>query len=186
MIRSTLLLTAVLTLMGCIDLGDNDGNTSPTPTPSPIFEAMVTNNADPTTTGPGVASVWNYQGLVGVAAGDAMCVAVGSDHICTYAEVVAAEAQGDFSAVIATTFWIHRVNEEVMIGQTPSQPGAGGRCVEWETANNTLADGEYAELQGSGITYHFDDDTIYDNTPDHSQPGLLECTEPRAIACCAL
>jgi cysteine-rich repeat protein len=118
------------------------------------FAGVVTDNLNPTGVGPGIASVWSYGGQLGVAAGNAMCQAIGADHVCTYEEVLEAAQKGELSSLAAgSTYWLHRVAGDVPrlgggVGMSP--PGPGGRCNDWTYPTNHIADGEYAVIAGAG------------------------------------
>lgn len=161
-------------------------STTTTTTLSPIFAGLVTDASDPTTAGNGVGSPWSYTGMFGVAAGNAMCAAIGADHVCTYEEVAAADGRGELASIpVAATFWIHRVSASVIVDETLSPPGPGGRCNDWTAGTDHLVDGEYAEKQEGTITYYFDADTFYDGvSTSHAQPGLPCALVQRGIACC--
>jgi len=157
-----------------------------TTTMAAVFVGAVTNDVDPLLPGSGVGSPWSYGGALGVAAGNDMCVAVGADHVCTYAEVATAEAAGELDPLPnGLTFWIHRVSTEVLVDDSVSPPGPGGRCNDWTAGTDHLVDGEYAEKLTGAITYYFDADTAYDGVdPSHAQPGLPCGNVQRAILCC--
>lgn len=143
----------------------------------------------------GVGPTWSSApgagGLTGLAAGDAACAAlgVGADHVCDYEELVLADLADEtaFAAIPAgTTAWLQRTTTVDVLG-TPSPPGAGGRCVEWNYATNHTADGEYVTFDTAGTpTYHFDTDTFYDGIDTtHTVTGDLQCGGvTRAILCC--
>jgi len=152
-----------------------------------IFTGLVTNDIDPAQPGSGIPSVWSFGGFIGVQAGNDMCQAIGADHVCSYAELVQAENASELSEIPnGTTIWLHRVSETVIVNNISSPPGAGGRCNDWTLSRNDLADGEFAEMQGGVIIYHFDQDTCYTGDPNTScvQPGLDCFGVSRAIPCC--
>jgi len=146
----------------------------------PVFALMV----------PGVTSAWASGALTGLAAGDAMCVAAGADHVCDYEELEIAAAANEFAAVpAATTAWLHRTVPVVDELGANLAPGTGGRCIDWTYADNLTADGEFVTFNGGVPTYTFDDDTLFNAAaPEpnpHVQVGLLECGGvTRSIACC--
>lgn len=73
------------------------------------FAGVVSNSSNPSQMGSGVASKWAYNGLEGVPAGNAMCQAIGADHVCEYAEVVKAEAANELAGIPTNlTYWLHR------------------------------------------------------------------------------
>lgn len=167
--------------------------------------------ADDTTTGPDecvddgpiyvtlvppTLSRWESEALVGFAAGQQLCrdaaLAAGAPEpgmvtVCTYLQMIQAELAGELAAVpMGTSAWVHRTTIADVMGM-PSAPGIGGRCAEWTTLGNDLADGEHAEFLGGGvIDYFLDDDTSYDGIDTtHTQAGLLECgMQMRSILCC--
>jgi hypothetical protein len=72
-----------------------------------------------------------------------------------------------------------------------SPPGPGGNCNGWTYEGTYIGDGEYYSFDQQGVvTYHFDNDTIWDpGGPDpesHSHPwDDLKCGgSTRAILCC--
>lgn len=201
-----------------VDLGEDcdDGNSNEVEdncpddcmdgTPDPcdqqlILAGMVTNSESPLSPGAGITSVWAYGPDTGIAAGQEMCAAIGADHVCTYAEVVAAEANGEFESKnipVGQEFWLHRVATPVPSISDPNTmtaPGPGGRCNDWEYGTNHVSDGEFGiydptgdyspngRKQG-GVTYFFDDDTTYDQDPtDNACPGgMVSATNTNGAA----
>jgi cysteine-rich repeat protein len=175
-----------------------------------VFAGVVTNDQNPAQSGSGVLSVWSYGGQLGVTAGNDMCLAIGADHVCTYGEILQADANGELSALSqGSTFWLHRVMETVPKIGNPNEmtpPGPGGRCNDWTYPTNHISDGEYgiwdpAMAQGNpatarrigNILFFFDDDTVYTGDPaDNHQcgEGTPGCAgscggeDARAILCC--
>ncbi|MEX1364996.1 MAG: hypothetical protein AB1Z98_17845 [Nannocystaceae bacterium] len=152
----------------------------------PVYVAMV----------PSSGSRWESGALTGIAAGEQLCqqaaAAAGAADpmevgVCEYQQVLQAAAAGEFAAMPAgTTAWLHRLTV-ADIGGVPTQPGVGGRCVDWTYQTNHISDGEFVEFGAGGLpTYNLDNDTFYDGVDTtHTQPGLLECgTAMRAILCC--
>lgn len=152
----------------------------------PTYVAMV----------PSMPSRWESGALVGFAAGQELCqmaaATAGAEMadtvtVCDYEQVVEAEMAGEFAGMAAgTTAWLHRTTPAMLDG-VPTQPGTGGRCVDWIYQTNHIADGEFAEFTGGGaVNYNLDNDTFYDGVDTtHAQPGVLECgTQMRAILCC--
>ena len=137
----------------------------------------------------GRPSLWSSDGVEGYAAGTAMCQSIGADHPCTYSELVEAEARGELAALsVGLTAWVHRIVPATIDSQDPSEPGLGGRCVDWTYDGNELADGEYLEIAAGGaVVYHLDPDTFYDGMDTtHVIVGDLDCGGvQRAILCCA-
>ncbi len=148
-------------------------------------------------------SAWSFGGEVGIAAGNMQCASLGADHVCTYEELLTAQARGQLDAVGADTdIWLHRVSLTVMMdgGAITSPPGAGGRCNDWTLPADHIADGEYARLNfvdPTGVaevigphSYYFDQDTAYTaNVADgHAGSGPNDGGRcggvTRAIACC--
>jgi len=134
------------------------------------FAAVVSNNQDPKIMGNGIASKWTYAGLEGLQAGTAMCQAVGADHVCTYQEVVKAEANGELANLPDKPYWLHRTTTVPNVtkniacnadtdcaGGTGApycdpvtkkcgwKPGAGGRCNDWTYPTDHISDGEWFE-----------------------------------------
>lgn len=145
---------------------------------------------------PPTVSRWELNAVVGFGAGQQMCrdtaAAMGAPNadmvtVCSYLQVIQAEIAGELAAVpMGTTAWIHRTTVADVMG-TPSPPGIGGRCEDWTSLANDVADGEYADFLGGGmVSYVLDDDTTYDGVDTtHTQPGLLECgMQTRSILCC--
>ena len=175
------------------DCGSVDGGTMDTGTGGegscsdlPTYVAMV----------PSVASRWESGALTGFGAGEAMCqmaaAAAGTPNatdvtVCNYQQVLQAEMAGEFAAIPpGTTAWLHRLTV-ADIGGVPTQPGLGGRCVDWTYSTNHISDGEFVDFPGGGaVNYNLDADTFYDGVDTtHAQPGLLECgSQMRAILCC--
>ncbi len=161
---------------------------------TPNFVGAVTNAADPNIPGAGVDSLWSFGAETGVQAGIDMCNAIGSDHPCTYAEVLEAEAAGQLTALPnGFNFWLHRINLNALIdGSILSPPGTGGRCNDWTLLSNAAADGEFAEIVNNAVVYHFDQDTIYSGNPGDGHQGSGPndggpCgSVQRAILCCGL
>ncbi len=120
-----------------------------------IFSGIVTNDTTPTQAGSGIGSVWSYSGEVGIKAGDEMCAAIGADHVCSFAEVVAAETAGELTAAVpdGQEFWIHRISMDVprlSEAGVMSPPGPGGRCNEWAYPTNHISDSEFGYYDASG------------------------------------
>lgn len=162
--------------------------------PADCTEPVGTGTGDPCAVAPtffglvaGVSSRWEHNGFVGVAAGDAMCQGLGADHACDYEEVLSAELKGELAGIAAgTTGWLHRTTVANVVGGALSNPGLGGRCVDWTYSTNHLSDGEYVEFTPGGPAYHIDDDTFYDGaSTEHAQVDLLQCgNQMRAVLCC--
>jgi hypothetical protein len=169
------------------DCGSDDGTTGPggCVDEGPIYVTMV----------PPVPSRWESGALVGFAAGQVMCrdtaLAMGLPGaeqltVCDYVQLLQAELAGELAAVpVGTTAWVHRTTIADVMGM-PSDPGIGGRCEEWTSLANDVADGEYVELGGGMVQFFLDDDTTYDGVDtSHTQAGLLECgMQTRSILCC--
>ena len=136
-----------------------------------IYKDYVSNILVPKEkTGMGPTAKWSYNGIEGLNAGNAMCQAIGADHVCKYAEIVAADAAGELALVPANlTFWLHRttsvptntnkacaVDSDCANGGGAGVPvcdgktkvcswkaGAGGRCNEWTYPTGHISDGEW-------------------------------------------
>jgi hypothetical protein len=143
---------------------------------------------------PGVPSIWGNasgaMGKVGVEAGTAMCVALGADHVCEYAEVQKAVAKGEFANVASgTTAWLLRTTMAMVTPATElgagtmSAPGPGGQCNNWNYGTNHLSDGEHVDwTDGTGVpTFYIDNDTIFDPNPP-STPGPHTHHNPTALS----
>ena len=134
-----------------------------------------------------VPSLWEHMGLVGYPAGNSMCQGIGGDHACDYEEILAADAAGELDGMaVGTTAWVHRTTV-AMVNGAASNPGLGGRCVDWTYSTNHLSDGEFVEFTAAGPVFHLDNDTAYDGeTSVHTQQDLPQCgNQTRAILCCA-
>jgi hypothetical protein len=146
-----------------------------------IFKGVVSSSTNPAMQGAGVPVPWSYKGHVGAAAGKAMCQDVGADHVCTYAEILKAEAKGQLENLpVNLTYWLNRttnVPDYLQNGGTKTcnvaadcggadvcdpvttvcswAPGAGARCNDWLQASDALADGEWfarsPDATGGGI-----------------------------------
>ena len=179
-----------------------------------VYAGMVTNDAAPSTPGPGIGAVWSFGGEKGIQAGIDMCQAIGADHVCTYAEVLAADAAGELAAIPQDTeFWVHRVSTPVakLGGQAGmSLPGAGARCNDWEYPTGHIADGEFGavgiglntddnSVEIGNLTFFFDNDAQFSGVEadghqcggvDTVGPGTAGCAGncggavPKAIFCC--
>lgn len=127
---------------------------------------------------------WSFSGQLGFPAGELMCDSIDADHVCEYAEVLAADQAGELAALGSFSAWIHRTTVEAVDG-VPSAPGIGGRCLDWSDAASMLADGEWADIAPDGVTYHLDADTFYDGLdPSHTDPMLPCAATMRAVLCC--
>ncbi len=156
-------------------------STSILPSCKKRFKAVVSSQANPAMPGAGLPSSWASQGFVGLKAGNALCQAIGGDHVCTFAEVVAADSNGELAAIPTNlTYWLHRTTNvpdylqdngakacsvaadcggaDVCDPKTKLcswKPGAGGRCNDWTTPSDALSDGEWfrtlPEASGGGV-----------------------------------
>jgi cysteine-rich repeat protein len=161
-------------------MGGGGGNGSGGCGQQAIFAGLVTNNVNPSTPGAGIPSNWSYGGQLGIQAGHDMCAAIGADHVCTYAEMLDAEAANELASVPeGQMIWIHRVstvipckNAACNMGSGMSVPGPGGRCNEWTYPTNHISDGEFAAKDTNGaepangtkigaLIYYMDDNTTY-------------------------
>jgi cysteine-rich repeat protein len=154
-----------------------------------VFSNLVTNNVNPLMPGGGIASDWAYGGQLGINAGNDMCAAIGADHVCTYDELLDAEAAGELSGIAQDQeIWVHRVaitvackNGTCNMGSGMSPPGAGARCNEWTYSTNHISDGEFAVMDPNGVAptqgtkigsmiFYMDDDAQYTaNAGDNHQ-----------------
>jgi hypothetical protein len=130
-------------------------------------------------------SLWSMGGQTGLAAGALICGSIAADHVCDYEELKMAELAGELDGVVNFTAWIQRTTIESVDG-TPSAASPGGRCVDWTTDVDTLADGEWVDFTEAGLVYHLDPDTFYDGLDgSHADPAALPCAATtRAILCC--
>jgi hypothetical protein len=122
-----------------------------------------------------LGSYWSYQADIGTAAGTALCVAIGADHVCDYDDVVRAASKGEFANKLTTseTAWLHRTTSVTVSATSPKivvlgQPatmgqtytvGPASRCNDWSYMTDHLNDGEYIDFS-SGLatpTFHLDD-----------------------------
>lgn len=127
---------------------------------------------------------WTLSGQTGLAAGGLLCDSIDADHVCEYAEVLAADQDGELEALGNLTAWIHRTTVESVDG-VPSAPGIGGRCLDWSDSASMLADGEWVEIAGGVTTYHLDADTFYDGLDMSHTDATLPCAATmRAVLCC--
>ena len=146
--------------------------------------AGTVNNSDtPGSPGSGIDGFWSYGGQFGIPAGAGMCAEIGADRLCSYRDLLAAGELGELALLPDGDYWLHRVDLAVEVNKAISPPGPGGRCNDWTTNTNHIADGEYFEVSQPNVTYHFDADTVYDGTAGHVQAGV-DCHEFRAISCC--
>lgn len=167
------------------------------------YAGVVSNMTNPSMAGSGIPAVWSYNGLLGVQAGDAMCQAIGADHVCSYGEILSADQKGEINDLSnSLTYWLHRITETVpqVVGNGMSPPGAGGRCNDWTYPTNHVADGEYLVVDDpnsngaakvGSFYYFFDDDAKYTgkSSDGHasSGPGAAgNCGGGvnRAVICC--
>lgn len=138
------------------------------------FAAVVSNNTNPSQMGSGFSSKWTYSGLEGLEAGQAMCQAVNADHVCTYDEVVKAEAAGELANIPTNlSYWLHRTSSVVnpvlnkacvndsecadtqtlaycdpVLKMCAYKAGAGARCNDWTYPTGHISDGEYFRVAG--------------------------------------
>ena len=145
---------------------------------------------------------WVSGAFQGTEAGTALCQAIGADHICEYKELSDAIAAGELNndaTIMAggVSAWVHRTTLENVDASfhpnaagTPSMPGAGGRCNDWQYTTNHISDGEYVDLSYDGTKtnglFWLDNDTFYDGVQtNHQISGMLQCGgTSRRIACC--
>jgi hypothetical protein len=135
---------------------------------------------------PDSGAVWTSGAVTGFDAGTALCQGLGAEHVCDYEELLVAEGKGELASLtMGQTVWVHRTTS-AMVDDELSPPGTGGRCVNWTSAADDFADGEFFEVTGDGIVFHLDPDTFYDGIDTtHADPASLPCAAvTRAIACC--
>lgn len=215
MVTKPLLLAFALTLFGCgesdpatttgqdasfdarVVVDGNVGDASETSDAMAVdaagacFARAVHNEMNPNAPGAGISSQWSYGGLVGLEAGQEMCGAVGADHVCTYSDLVVAEAAGELDALPkGTTFWLYRLVAAMTANSTvPAPIGSGGRCNNWTVARNDIVEGEFGTVSDGAIRYNVDGNTCFtadpaDNCVD-SEQGLPCAGVFRAILCCS-
>jgi cysteine-rich repeat protein len=177
-----------------------------------IYAGIVTNDLNPGSPGSGIGAVWSFGGQKGIQAGIDMCQSIGADHVCTYQEVVDADAKSELAAIPnGTEFWVHRVATTIpQVGAAGmSPPGAGARCNDWEYPTNHIADGEFGVI-GTGLGYSntlevgdltiwVDNDSAFTGDPadNHQCGGVSSASDgapgcasgcgqasPKAILCC--
>ncbi len=168
-----------------------------------IVSGVVSSDANPNMTGAGIKAVWSYNAKLGVAAGNAMCKAIGADHVCTYAEIVAADAKGELANLATNlTYWTHRTTSVTADGTTFA-PGAGARCNDWTYPTDHISDGEWFEVYNANsasnagghhigsLSFHFDGNAVYDGMTGKTCKSATDpkcagpCSSPtRAILCC--
>lgn len=171
--------------------GDDDPGDTTAPCATDCSDATTASSADSGGCGPVLAGrvdavtvPWSFSGQLGLAAGELMCDSIDADHVCEYAEVLAADQAGELGALGAFSVWIHRTTVESVEG-VPSAPGIGGRCLDWSDSASMLADGEWADIAPSGTVYHLDADTFYDGLDmSHTDPMLPCAATMRAVLCC--
>ncbi len=133
---------------------------------------------------PASPSVWTFPGFGdGFTSGTQACINIGAEGVCTYTQLVEAEAQGDFAAVPAgTTFWVHRIVATLFNG-VMIQPDTRARCDDWRYPTNDVNDGEYLTIGAGGVgTFTLDADPNPNGSMD---PNGLDCGgQMRAIPCC--
>jgi hypothetical protein len=102
-----------------------------------VFARAVTNPNDPTQEGIGLTGRWARAGEHGLGAGNAMCQEAGADHVCSYEEVVQADANGELAKLpLDATYWLSRttpVPNPTLAGTTcnsNAECGAGDVCDE--------------------------------------------------------
>jgi len=141
----------------------------------PIYVGMV----------PASPSIWLHPGFgEGFTSGTQACIAGGFEGVCTYTQLEAASAQGDFAAVPAgTTYWVHRVVATMFNGAL-IQPDTRSRCDDWRYGTNDVNDGEFATVGAGALTFALDADPLPNGGGD---PLGLDCGPvglTRAIPCC--
>lgn len=159
-----------------------------------IFAGFVSNSGDPTIPGNGISTAWAYTGTLGIEGGNQMCQAIGADHVCSYQELVDADAAGEFSGLpnmISTSpeeeygpgfiselilggMYVNRLTEVTFTDlNDPNQlitssPGTGGRCSDWTLPSPHIGDGEFAELIDGSLKFYFDEHTAYTGNSETS------------------
>ncbi len=144
---------------------------------SPTFGMIVTSAADPSQGGKGIGLPWSYKGLLGVQAGKAWCQAVGADHVCSYSELVQADAAGELDKLPKNlSYWLQRSVDVADPAQAKScagasdcggsddcdpkakvcsyKPGVGGNCNSWTNPDDGVADGEWFEVYDAASTFN--------------------------------
>lgn len=145
-------------------------------------------------------SYWNFSGMQGIAAGNAICQSLGAHHVCEMAEILAADSSGELEGLPdGQAFWLHRTTVSVpKLGSVGvSAPGPGGRCNDWTGSElDHIADGELGQIRPpfptpanaqriGNIDFYTDDDTRYTavSTDNHQCEGALGPGEPGTPGC---
>jgi hypothetical protein len=131
-------------------------------------------------------SHWVYNNnLSGVAAGDAMCQAIGADHACDYDDIVLAASKSEITGLATTdTAWLHRTHDVTVNGTTFGVSKAS-RCDDWNYETDHVNDGEFVSFE-NGLntpTYHLDDDP----NATQASPKAIPCGNAagtRYVLCC--
>ncbi len=149
--------------------------------PKKLFKTVVSSQLNPVMQGVGLTLPFNYKGFLGAQAGKALCQDVGADHMCTYDEVLAADAKGELAALPTNlTYWLHRTKNapdylqnngmkackidadcpptdqcDPTVKVCAWKPGQIGRCYDWASLANSNADGEWfatlPDKSGGGV-----------------------------------
>ncbi len=135
-------------------------------------------------------SRWEYEGLVGLEAGAAMCDAASAgSHVCDFEEVLYADTAGELIEFLpeGTSAWLYRTTPAIVDGKL-SPPGPGGTCLDFSYPTAHVGNGGMVNNNsGQGIVYHLDPDTtvdLKDRTGSHVSPGLPCGGVYRSILCC--
>lgn len=140
-----------------------------------------------------IPSVWSYSGFIGIQAGDAMCQAIGADHVCSYDEIELAKDKGELDTLYddldtgsggVKSIWVNRLTSVIYDGNLLS-PGAGARCNDWTDPGSPNGDGEFATIDADGnIAYTFDSNACY-GSGCYSGDISLQCGgKQRSVLCC--
>ncbi|MSP26017.1 MAG: DUF4215 domain-containing protein [Myxococcales bacterium] len=167
------------------------------------YAGTISNNLSPMMTGMGFAVPWSFNSKLGFQGGQEMCKAIGADHVCTYAEIVAADGKGELANLdLNLTYWLHRTTP-VTDGGVTFLPGAGARCNEWTYPTDHISDGEWFQVYQAAssfnagghhigsLSYHLDGNPDYDGmagkvckTNTQNCAGGCAGGGKRAILCC--
>jgi hypothetical protein len=139
--------------------------------PARTFKDIIVSAAANRWTENAMPSTWSYKGFLGIQAGDQACKDIGADHVCTYREIVDADAKGELNVLPrGLTYWLHRTtnvasalqpnkscrqdsdcraaNDSAAICDPTAKvcswtAGAGARCMDWTTPGGWGEAGEW-------------------------------------------
>jgi hypothetical protein len=130
--------------------------------------------------GPQWGSPWEFEGDIGLAAGEAACRAEGADHVCDYEEL---RALSDLDALTAvadeTQIWVHRTTVATIDGTT-YEASEAARCAEWTYGSGHSRNGEFATAAGGALVFDLDETPVVGDTT-----GAGPCGAMRFVPCCS-